>query len=94
MANVTQIIRNVARDQKVQQYIVEKDYTLSYLLAAIASTDGLGENLVLKGGTALRKLYFSEYRFSEDLDYSTRVMDRWRKSIRLSSPSSAGWERC
>lgn len=94
MPNVTQIIRNTARNQKVQQYIVEKDYTLSYLLAAIASTDGLGENLVLKGGTALRKLYFSEYRFSEDLDYSTRVMDRWRKSIRLLSPSSAGWERC
>ena len=94
MPNVTQIIRNTARNQKVQQYIVEKDYTLSYLLAAIASTDGLGENLVLKGGTALRKLYFSEYRFSEDLDYSTRVMDRWRKSMRLLSPSSAGWERC
>ena len=94
MPNVTQIIRNTARNQKVQQYIVEKDYALSYLLAAIASTDGLGENLVLKGGTALRKLYFSEYRFSEDLDYSTRVMDRWRKSMRLLSPSSAGWERC
>jgi predicted nucleotidyltransferase component of viral defense system len=26
---------------------------------------------VLKGGTALRKCYFPDYRFSEDLDYST-----------------------
>ena len=59
---------------RVQQYIVEKDYALSYLLAAINHADGLGENLVLKGGTALKKLYFSDYRFSEDLDYSTRVM--------------------
>jgi hypothetical protein len=45
-------------------------------MAAVSETDGLGENLVLKGGTALKKLYFPEYRFSEDLDYSTRVVGR------------------
>ena len=73
MPNVPQLIRSVTQKTKVQQYIVEKDYALSYLLAAIASTDGLGDNLVLKGGTALKKLYFMDYRFSEDLDYSTRV---------------------
>ena len=74
MPNVTQLIRNVAQSRGVQQSIVEKDYALSYLLAAVAATDGLSENLVLKGGTALKKLYFPEYRFSEDLDYSTRVV--------------------
>ncbi len=74
MPNVPQLIRSVTQNKKVQQYIVEKDYALSYLLAAINDTDGLGENLVLKGGTALKKLYFADYRFSEDLDYSTRVM--------------------
>ena len=74
MPNVTQLIRNVAQNRGVQQSIVEKDYALSYLLAAVAATDGLSENLVLKGGTALKKLYFPEYRFSEDLDYSTRVV--------------------
>ena len=74
MSNVSQMIRSVAQTKKVLQYIVEKDYALTYLLAAIVQADGLGENLVLKGGTALKKLYFAEYRFSEDLDYSTRVM--------------------
>ena len=74
MPNVPQLIRSVTQKIKVQQYIVEKDYALSYLLAAINHTDGLDENLVLKGGTALKKLYFGDYRFSEDLDYSTRVM--------------------
>lgn len=74
MPNVTQMIRSVTQKKKVLQYIVEKDYALSYLLAAINNADGLGENLVLKGGTALKKLYFADYRFSEDLDYSTRVM--------------------
>jgi predicted nucleotidyltransferase component of viral defense system len=73
MANIPQLIRSVARQNNVQQYIVEKDYALSYLMTAIANTDGLKEHLVLKGGTALRKLYFPNYRFSEDLDYSTRV---------------------
>ena len=74
MPNVTQMIRSVTQNKKIQQYIVEKDYALSYLLAAITATDGLGNNLVLKGGTALNKLYFANYRLSEDLDYSTRVM--------------------
>lgn len=74
MPTVHQLIRSVTQKTKVQQYIVEKDYALNYLLAAIASTDGLGDNLVLKGGTAIKKLYFADYRFSEDLDYSTRVV--------------------
>jgi hypothetical protein len=73
MPSVVQLIKTVARTKQVQQYIVEKDYALSYLLSAIASNENLNKNLVLKGGTALRKLYFPDYRFSEDLDYSTRV---------------------
>ncbi len=73
MPNVPQLIRNVAQSRGVQQSIVEKDYALSYLMAAVSATNGLSENLVLKGGTALKKLYFPDYRFSEDLDYSTRV---------------------
>lgn len=73
MPNVTQMIRSVTQKKKVLQSIVEKDYALSYLLAAIGQADGPGGNLVVKGGTALKKLYFTDYRFSEDLDYSTRV---------------------
>ena len=30
----------------------------------------LQQSLVFKGGTALKKLFFGDYRFSEDLDYS------------------------
>lgn len=75
MPTITQLIREVMQRRRVQQSIVEKDYALSYLLAAIAETDGLSENLVLKGGTALKKTYFPEYRFSEDLDYSTRILE-------------------
>lgn len=44
------------------------------MVAAISETNQLGNALVLKGGTALRKLYFKDYRFSEDIDYSTRKL--------------------
>jgi predicted nucleotidyltransferase component of viral defense system len=74
MPNVPQLIRSVTQKTKVQQYIVEKDYAISYLLGAIGQMHILGESLVLKGGTALKKLYFADYRFSEDLDYSTLAM--------------------
>jgi predicted nucleotidyltransferase component of viral defense system len=51
--------------------VLERDYVLSWILAGIARVDTLRNTLVLKGGTALKKCYFGEYRFSEDLDFST-----------------------
>jgi predicted nucleotidyltransferase component of viral defense system len=71
MPNVSQLLKSMARDQGVGLDVLQKDYALSYLLAGIAQTPGLGEKIVLKGGTALKKLYYPQYRFSEDLDYST-----------------------
>lgn len=71
MPDVSQMLRTYARERGVRLEVVENDYALSYLLAAIAATPGLGRQIVLKGGTALRKCYFPDYRFSEDLDYST-----------------------
>lgn len=69
MPDVRQLLRARARQQGVRLDILEKDYALSYLLVAIAETPGL-ESIVLKGGTALKKAYYGDYRFSEDLDYS------------------------
>jgi predicted nucleotidyltransferase component of viral defense system len=54
------------------QFVLEKDYALSYLLAGISAVTALRESLVFKGGTCLRKTYFPGYRFSEDLDYTSR----------------------
>ena len=51
--------------------IVEKDYALSYLLAGIAKQELLAHSLIFKGGTALKKIFFGDYRFSIDLDFST-----------------------
>jgi predicted nucleotidyltransferase component of viral defense system len=65
-------LRDAAREQGVPQEVIEKDYAMSYLLAAISTEEKLGRSLVLKGGTALKKLFFGDYRFSEDLDFSAR----------------------
>lgn len=72
MPEITRLLKDRAGETGVRLDILEKDYALSYLLAAVAESPGLGERLVLKGGTALRKLYYRDYRFSEDLDFSTR----------------------
>ena len=56
MPDANQMLRVYARERGVRLDIVEKDYALSYLLAAIAETSGLGDQLALKGGTALKNL--------------------------------------
>ncbi len=52
--------------------IVQLDYILSWLLVGIFQHPQLKTSLVFKGGTALKKGYFGEYRFSEDLDFSAK----------------------
>ncbi|MDA1347694.1 MAG: nucleotidyl transferase AbiEii/AbiGii toxin family protein, partial [Chloroflexi bacterium] len=65
-----------AREVGKPQYVLEKDYALSYLLAGIVAVPQLADSLVFKGGTCLRKAYFPGYRFSEDLDFTSR--SPWR----------------
>jgi hypothetical protein len=65
-------IRDAALRQKIPQLVIEKDYAISYILAGVASQTMLNETLIFKGGTALKKLFFGDYRFSEDLDFSAK----------------------
>jgi len=76
MAEISQLLKDRSRETGIRLDILEKDYALSYLLAAITATPGLGKQVVLKGGAALRKLYYPDYRFSEDLDYSTLTLGK------------------
>ncbi|MBW1802624.1 MAG: nucleotidyl transferase AbiEii/AbiGii toxin family protein [Deltaproteobacteria bacterium] len=50
--------------------VLERDYVLSWILAGVSRVDGLRDTLIFKGGTALKKCFFGNYRFSEDLDFS------------------------
>ncbi len=54
---------------------VDKDWVMGHFLSAFYSIEEHKEKLVFKGGTALRKCYFPNYRFSEDLDFTSRTED-------------------
>ena len=54
---------------RIREDVLERDYCLAWSLTALAQSD-LREILAFKGGTALKRCYFGDYRFSEDLDFS------------------------
>lgn len=51
-------------------HIAEKDYFLALVMQIIAASS-TGKTLIFKGGTALHHCYLDQYRFSEDLDFSS-----------------------
>lgn len=65
-----QFILNRARENNLNPSIVEKDYVLGWILAAIYQNPFFAHTWIFKGGTCLKKCFFREYRFSEDLDFT------------------------
>jgi predicted nucleotidyltransferase component of viral defense system len=63
-------IRALRAEWGLRDDVIEKDYVLGWMLAAIAAEPTLKDAWVFKGGTALRKCYFETYRLSEDLDFA------------------------
>ena len=63
-------IQSIAGREKVRDTQIEKDYVITWLLWGIAQQNLLKTNMVFKGGTVLKKAYFEDYRFSEDLDFT------------------------
>lgn len=49
--------------------VIENDYLVEMILDAIARDIKLNAELVFRGGTCLHKVYFENYRFSEDIDF-------------------------
>lgn len=63
---------------------LQRDYIFGWLLSEIYQNTYLKSLLILKGGNAFRKGYFSETRFSSDLDFSTKIKidpERFLKEI-------------
>jgi len=48
----------------------EREYVILCVLDGLNRAPRLAERLIFKGGTALRQLYFPDWRYSEDLDFS------------------------
>ena len=63
-------IKEIYESTNIPFYVLERDYLMSWVLAGISQVPLLFDTLVFKGGTALRKCYFGDYRFSEDLDFT------------------------
>jgi predicted nucleotidyltransferase component of viral defense system len=63
-------IKKISFANKLDSLQVEKDYVLGWLLAGISQHPILSHGWIFKGGTCLRKIYFENYRYSEDLDYT------------------------
>jgi predicted nucleotidyltransferase component of viral defense system len=64
-------IGTIAEQKEVAPTTIDKDWVLSHILDAIYSIPICKESLIFKGGTCLKKCYFPEYRFSEDIDFTS-----------------------
>ena len=55
--------------RRIPEAVLERDYCLAWFLVALSRTP-LRDRLAFKGGTAIKRCYFGDYRFSEDLDFT------------------------
>ena len=69
--NISILSIRLAREggRRIPEAVLERDYCLAWFLVGL-SRSPLREQLVFKGGTALKRCYFGDYRFSEDLDFT------------------------
>jgi len=58
-----------AGGRRIPEAVIERDYVLAWFLTGLAGHP-LRDKLAFKGGTALRRCWFDDYRFSEDLDFT------------------------
>lgn len=72
-------VRRLARSTGVEPRTVELDYVLGWALRGIVDHPYLADRLVFKGGTCLRKCYFPNYRFSQDLDFTATRWFGWEE---------------
>jgi predicted nucleotidyltransferase component of viral defense system len=68
-------LRGKAAKEGIPTALIEKDYVLSVVLYEL-SKSRIRQGLVFKGGTAIKKIYFPNARFSEDLDFAVFNLDK------------------
>jgi predicted nucleotidyltransferase component of viral defense system len=55
--------------RRTPEAVLERDYCLAWFLIGLSQSK-LKDLLIFKGGTALKRCHFGEYRFSEDLGFT------------------------
>ncbi|MEA1946781.1 MAG: nucleotidyl transferase AbiEii/AbiGii toxin family protein [Thermodesulfobacteriota bacterium] len=69
--NISLLSSRLAREggRRIPEAVLERDYCIAWFLVGL-SRSPLCKSLIFKGGTALKRCYFGNYRFSEDLDFT------------------------
>ena len=60
MKTIRKRLEEARKETGLPWEIIEKDYILSWILAGIATNKSLKNELIFKGGTALKKCYFEK----------------------------------
>lgn len=55
--------------RRVPEVVLERDYCLAWFLVGLSQSQ-IRDLPIFKGGTALKRCHFGDYRFSEDLDFT------------------------
>ena len=78
--NLSLLSNRLARKggRRIPEAVLERDYCLSWFLVGFSKTS-LTDILAFKGGTAIKKCYVPNYRFSEDLDFTMREIVSFEK---------------
>ncbi|MGC2330597.1 MAG: nucleotidyl transferase AbiEii/AbiGii toxin family protein [Candidatus Acidiferrales bacterium] len=69
--NISRLANRLASDgsRRIPEAVLERDYCLAWFLVGLSGSL-LKPVIGFKGGTALKRCYFDDYRFSEDLDFT------------------------
>ena len=63
-------VQRISGGLGLEPRVIDHDYVLGCYLCFLGTQSTVQKKWLFKGGTALRKCYFEEYRFSEDLDFT------------------------
>ncbi len=69
--NLSLLANRLARGggRRIPEAVLERDYCTAWFLVGL-STSPLRDRLAFKGGTAIKRCFIEDYRFSEDLDFT------------------------
>lgn len=84
-------IQKIAHQQGVRDTQIEKDYVIGWILKGICQNSYLKQHLIFKGGTVLKKIWFADFRFSEDMDFTFQGEEWSREKIEPAFQSVCDW---
>jgi len=64
-------LRRIAGRERIGLGMIERDHAIAVSLMVLSKTS-FSDELVFKGGTAIKKMFHPEARFSEDLDFDSQ----------------------